>query len=444
MQNSRGSAISIPLRATAVVTPVPRCTLPGASSLETEGAEQEGRSHILDPLGPAREILQPIRPRLAPAETFGPRWARTFTIDYVRTRSILSIFCLVAGACGGSSSGTVLVGAAGPYSERTGDMTRKGVELAVAEINAAGGAGGRRIELVERDDSGSGRRAAAVAQEFVANPSIVGVVGHVTSGAMVAAAKVYDGNLAAIGTATTSPQLTGISPWVFRVSSSDSINGTVIARFANALGRKRAAIIYENDSYGRGLAAAFRQTFKGQIVSIDPITADLPDPEPYISYYKKAEPDIVFAVGLEVSGLTLLREARRQQLAADFVGGDGWVGVVSDTALAEGVYVGTIFTAEDPRPEVQKFVAAFRERYGFTPDMDAATGYDAMHVMALAIANAGSDRAAIRRYLASFTEKNAYHGVTGVVRFGGDGDPVEAPYRVTRIHQGAFVLANRN
>jgi branched-chain amino acid transport system substrate-binding protein len=116
-------------------------------------------------------------------------------------------------------------------------MTRKGVELAVAEINASGGAGGRKIELVERDDSGSGKRAAAIAQEFVANPSIVGVVGHVTSGAMVAAAKVYDGNLAAIGTATTSPQLTGISPWVFRVSSSDSINGSVIARFANALAR---------------------------------------------------------------------------------------------------------------------------------------------------------------------------------------------------------------
>jgi len=320
-------------------------------------------------------------------------------------------------------------------------MTRKGVELAVAEINAAGGVRGRKIELVERDDSGSGKRAAVIAEEFVANPGVVGVVGHVTSGAMVAAAKVYDGNLAAIGTATTSPQLTGISPWVFRVSSSDSINGSVIARFANALGRKRAAIIYENDSYGRGLAAAFRQTFRGEIVSIDPITADLADAEPYISYYKQIAPDIVFAVGLEGSGLKLLREAQRQRLAADFVGGDGWVGIIADSALAEGAYVGTTFTAEDPRPEVQKFVTAFRERYGATPDMDAATGYDAMHVMARAIEGAGTGRAAIRRYLTTFNAENAYHGVTGVVRFGADGDPVEAPYRITRVHDGVFVLA---
>jgi branched-chain amino acid transport system substrate-binding protein len=359
----------------------------------------------------------------------------------VRIRSILSVCCLAVGACGGGSNGSIFVGAAGPYSERTGDMTRKGIELAVAEINAAGGVRGRKIELVERDDSGSGKRAAAIAEEFVANPQVVGVVGHVTSGAMVAAAKVYDGNLAAIGTATTSPQLTGISSWVFRVSSSDSINGTVIARFANALGRKRAAIIYENDSYGRGLAAAFRQTFRGAIVSMDPITADITDAEPYVSYYKQVAPDIVFAVGLEVSGLKILREARRQKLAADFVGGDGWVGIISDSALAEGTYVGTTFTAEDPRPEVRKFVETFRERYGTTPDMDAATGYDAMQVMARAIEGAGTDRAAIRRYLASLDAANAYHGVTGVVRFGPDGDPVEAPYKVTRIHDGAFVLA---
>ena len=321
-------------------------------------------------------------------------------------------------------------------------MTKKGIELAVAEINAAGGAGGRRIELMERDDSASGKRAAAIAEEFVANPAVVGVVGHVTSGAMVAAAKVYDGNLAAIGTATTSPELTGISPWVFRVSSSDSINGTVIARFATALGRKRAAIIYENDSYGRGLASAFRQTFRGEIVSMDPITADLSDAEPYISYYKQSTPDIIFAVGLERSGLTLLREAHRQHLATEFIGGDGWVGVVADTTLAEGVYVGTTFTAQDPRPEVRKFVAAFHERFGDTPNMDAATGYDAMHVMALAIAGAGTDRAAIRRYLASFTSENAHHGVTGVIRFGPDGDPVDAPYKVTQIHNGIFALAN--
>lgn len=351
------------------------------------------------------------------------------------------LLCL--SACGGGSKGPIIVGAAGPYSEYSGEMTKKGAEIAVAEINAAGGVRGRKIELLERDDSASGRRAAVVAQELVANPAVVGVVGHVTSGAMVAAAKVYDGNLAAIGTSTTSPQVTGISPWVFRISSSDSINGEVIARFANSLGRKHAAIIYENDSYGRGLAQSFRRTFTGQIVSADPISAALSDAEPYISYYKTRGVDLVVGIGLEGSALVLLREAQRQNFDVDFVGGDGWAGISGDTAIAEGVYVGSVFTAQDPRPEVQHFVSAFRERYGVTPDGHAATGYDAMHVMARAISAAGTDRAAIRRYLASISSADAYHGLTGVIRFGPGGDPVDSPYRVMRIQSGSFMLAGR-
>ena len=66
--------------------------------------------------------------------------------------------------------------------------------------------------------------------------------------------------------------LTGISPWAFRVIPSDSANGLTIAQFANKLGRKRAAVLYENNPYGRGLADNFRRSFAGQIISIDPIS----------------------------------------------------------------------------------------------------------------------------------------------------------------------------
>jgi branched-chain amino acid transport system substrate-binding protein len=322
-------------------------------------------------------------------------------------------------------------------------MALKGIQLALTQINDSALVRGRRLELLPMDDSASGSRAAVVARRFVENADVVGVVGHVTSGAMVAAAKVYDGNIAAIATSATSPELTGISPWVFRVSSSDAINGGELARFASRLGHRRAAIIYENDSYGRGLADAFRRAFNGEIVSMDPIDVDLVDAEPYITHYKRRAPDIVFVVSRDASGFALLREARRQRLGVDFIGGDGWNGVVTDTALAEGVYIGTTFVPDDPRPHVRRFVREFRARYGVTPDMDAAAGYDAMRLMASAIAAAGPSRSAIRRHLASLHDGTPHQGLTGRIRFGKDGDPVETPYRVARASRGSLHLADQ-
>lgn len=320
-------------------------------------------------------------------------------------------------------------------------MNKKGIGMAVAEVNDSGGVRGQRVQLLERDDAGDGARAATIAQEFVSNPAVVGVVGHVTSGAMVAAAKVYDeGHLPAIATSATSPDLTAISPWVFRVITSDSSNGATIARFAAATGHKRAAVLYENDSYGRGLADSFRRAFPGTILSMDPISADITNAEPYIAYYKTRAPDIVFVVGVQNSGLTILREARREGFNVDFVGGDGWTGIVADTALAEGAYVGTAFTVEDPRPEVHRFVTAFEARYHVMPDAYAALGYDAARAMLRAIQSVGPDRAAVRRYLATLTDVTAYHGVTGVVRFRPDGDPATSSYRMTRVHHGSFEL----
>ena len=341
-------------------------------------------------------------------------------------------------ACG-TEGGTVSIGAAGPWNEGFGAMNKRGIDLAIAEINARGLAGeGRTLQLVARDDKGEGSTAAAVAQEFVQNKEIVAVVGHVSSGAMMAAAKVYDGNLPAVATTATSPNLTGISPWAFRVISSDSTNGLDMARFAARLGRRRAAVLYENDSYGRGLADAFRRNFEGEIVSLDPVSSETEDFEPYVAHYQRVRPDVVFVASTEGTGIGLLREAKRQGLDAAFLGGDGWTGVVADTAASEGAYVGAPFSAEDPRPEAQRFVEAFRKRYNRVPDGNAAMGYDATMVLAHAIAAVGPDREQIRDWLASRTAETAVPGVTGPIRFQASGDPIGKALTMTRVQRGVL------
>jgi branched-chain amino acid transport system substrate-binding protein len=358
---------------------------------------------------------------------------------------LLAIGVAAAAACArvrAGGEGEIVLGAAGPWNEGYGAMNKRGMELAVAEINAAGGVGGRPLRLRDRNDEGKGETAATIAQEFVADPRVIAVVGHVNSSAMVAAARVYDGNLVSVATTATSPDLSGISPWVFRVISSDSANGLALARFASGLGRKRAAILYENNAYGRGLTESFRRNFGGDVVSVDPISEDTRDFEPYVAFLAQRRPDVVFVAGTERSGIALLREARRQRLRADFVGGDGWTGIVDDTAAAEGAYVAAPFTAEDPRPEARRFVAAFRRRYdGLSPDGNAALAYDATKLLARAITERGADRAAVRAYLASLAHGAGYAGVTGVIKFEPSGDPMGRGIVLTRVQRGALTVA---
>lgn len=355
------------------------------------------------------------------------------------SRPLRLLLLALIGACSHASSSTVVLGAAGPWNEAYGKANQNGIQLALDEINASPAWSGNRLQIEFQNDSGSGARASAIAQGFVNDPRIVAVVGHVNSGAMVSAAHVYDKHLAAIATTATSPSLTGVSPWTFRVIPSDSANGMTIARFANKLGRKRAAVLYENNAYGRGLADNFRRSFAGQLIAFDPIAegADQ-DFDAFVSWYKREKPDLVFVASTDASGLSFLKEARRQHLDADLVGGDGWQ-TLAPNALAEGIYVGAPFTAQDPRPEVQTFVAAYRRKYNETPDGNAALAYDVTKLLAHAVERVGGDRVKIRDYLANLAD-GEFHGVTGKIRFRADGDPVDKGIVMTRVIHGAMVV----
>src|SRR5688500_2940693 len=247
-------------------------------------------------------------------------------------------------ACGETGE-TYTIASVSPWNEAYGLMSRQGAELAVETINRRGGINSRRLTLLQLDDEGTGAKAAAVAQELVGIDTVIAIVGHANSSATVAAARIYDGQIAAVSPSASSPEITGLSSWLFRVIASDSANGRDLARFATALGHEKAAVLYENNSYGRGLADSFRRAFRGKITALEPVAVDGKEVEPYLAYLRLHNPGLIVAAGSEGSGLEILREARRQGLGADFLGGDGWTGITSDTVAAEGAYVATPFTA---------------------------------------------------------------------------------------------------
>lgn len=351
----------------------------------------------------------------------------------------LNIVVLVTALACSRGAEPVYIGAAGPWNEAFGRMNQRGIQLALDEINARGGVAGRPLRVIERDDEGDGARAATIASEFVANRAVVGVVGHVTSGAMMAAASIYDQGLPAIATTASSPDLSGISRWTFRVIASDSANGITMARFAVSRGFQHTAILYENNSYGRGLASAFAGGYAGEIVSYDPIPSDgKTSVEPFISYVRTRGADLVFVAGTDASGRSVLREARRQGLQVAFMGGDGWTPIATDTALAEGAWVGAPFSASDPRAEAQQFVRAFVARFHEEPDGNAALAYDATMLLARAIEQGGASRARVREWLAGLAGGTPHAGATGAIAFQPDGDVRGRGVVMTRIRGGSL------
>lgn len=136
------------------------------------------------------------------------------------SKAVSSLALLALAACGGLKEPYV-VGAAGPWKQGYGLQNLQGVQLAAEEINKAGGINGHPFQVVTRDDEGDGTVAAKVAQEFVRNRKISVVIGHVNSSGMLSAARVYDGELAAVATSATSP----ISP-AYRAGSSGSSRAT--------------------------------------------------------------------------------------------------------------------------------------------------------------------------------------------------------------------------
>ncbi len=360
-------------------------------------------------------------------------------------KAIKALVFLALAGCAGKTEPFV-VGVAGPWKEGYGLQNLQGIQLAVDEINEAGGINGRPLHVIDRDDTGNGSQAATIAQEFVSNPAVSAVIGHVNSSGMLSAAPIYHGRLVAVATSATSPDLTGISSWVFRIISSDSLNGIALAEFASRMrdksGPPTAAILYENHSYGRGLADSFRRSFRGEIVSIDPINADISTVEPYITYLRTKKPRVVFVAGRVPSALKILREAQRQGFDATFIGGDGWQGVIADTATSEGAYIGMSFTREDPTPAARAFVAAFRRKFNVDPEAHAALAYDATKLVAQALREVGGDRRAVRDYLRSLTEETAVAGVTGRAYFEETGDPVGIRFRVGLVQNGRLKVAD--
>jgi branched-chain amino acid transport system substrate-binding protein len=293
----------------------------------------------------------------------------------------------------------ILVGVPAPY---TGAMawgaeeTERGVEMAVAHLNAAGGVLGQRIRIIKADDFCDADQAVAAADKLVADRVDV-VLGHQCSGAAIPASKVYaEAGILMMTEGATNPLLTeqGLSN-VFRIVGRDDEQGPMVGNYlADHWGDSNIAILHDGEAYGRGLAQEIKETLNAHGISesmfqrIDPGLVDYFD---VVEKTQANEIDVLYYAGYQREAALLVRQLRSRGSGLQFISGDGVT--TEDYGLIAGDAAdGTLFTAYSEAqdfPEAGSVVAAFRAE-NLEPRGTTLLAYAALQAWAQAVEQAGT------------------------------------------------------
>ena len=352
---------------------------------------------------------------------------------------------------GSTAEGAFKIGAIGPLTGGAasyGQNTKNGAELAVEEINAMGGV---QFELNFQDD------------EHDAEKSVNAYNNLKDWGAQILMGCVTSTPCTAVVEKTSADNMFQLTPSgssveaiahenAFRLCFSDPNQGLASAQYIgeHKLASKVAVIYNSSDVYSTGIYNKFVTESKNQpfdVVCAEAFTEDSKtDFSVQLQKAKDSGAELVFLPIYYDAAALILQQANSMGFSTTWFGCDGLDGLLGvknfDTKLAEGVMLLTPFAADAKDEMTQKFVKAYKEKYGETPTQFAADGYDAMYVIKAAIEKSGvtADKSvsdiceALKKAMTEIT----VDGLTGTgITWSADGEPSKAP-KAVKIENGAY------
>lgn len=360
----------------------------------------------------------------------------------------VSIIAVTAAGCGKKDGGgdVFTIGGSGPLTGSAasyGISAKQGAELAVKEINDAGGVNGMKLSLNFLDDEAKAQPAIA-AYNKVMDEGAGAILGAVTSDSMLAITELT--NEDKILQVTPSASVLEATKYdnSFRVCFTDPLQGVTMADYAvETLGYKKLAVLYNvADTYSKGAAEAFIEEAEkkgAQIVAEESFITDDVDFNTQLTTIKGAGADALFLPIYYQDVAYIMNQAKAQGLTLPLLGSDGWDGVLNqleDPSLANGAIFLSSFASSDPAENVQAFLEAYKEKYDADPDQFAADGYDGVYIIKAALEKAGSTDS--KDLIAAMTEIEV-DGVTGKMTFTPEGEPNKAT-KFIEIVDGKYQL----
>jgi len=311
---------------------------------------------------------------------------------------------LVAGCKKSGSRGNAEEIVVGEFASLTGgtasfgQSSHKGTQMAIDEINAAGGLLGKKVKLITEDDQSKAGEPATVVRKLISRDGIVALLGEVASSRSLEAAPIAQQNkIPMISPSSTNPKVTEVGDYIFRICFIDPFQGTVLAKFALTKGWKNVAILTDvKQDYSVGLSQFFKKYLTangGTVVSEQSYSSGDKDFKAQLTSIAGSNPQAILVSGYYNEAGLIASQARELGLNVPLLGGDGWdspsLVEVAGTAM-EGNFFSNHFSVEDQSPVVQDFIARFRAKYHEEPDAMAALGYDSAMILANAVKKAGT------------------------------------------------------
>ena len=348
---------------------------------------------------------------------------------------------------------TYTIGGIGPLSGDNaiyGQAVKNAAEMAVKEINEAGGVNGYQLSFKMEDDESDNEKAVN-AYNSLKDWGMKLLMGTVTSGACTAVvAKSYEDNMFQLTPSASAVDSIAYDN-AFRVCFSDPNQGSASATYIGTKGlAQKVAIIYNSsDIYSSGIyetfvAEAANQSF--EIVAEEAFTTESStDFSVQLQKAKDAGAELVFLPIYYQAASLILKQADTMGYDPLFFGCDGLDGLLSvknfDTTLAEGVMLLTPFVADNQDDATTKFVEAYKSAYGDTPNQFAADAYDAIYTIKVALEKSGvtpdTSVSEICEAMKTAMTQITIDGVTGSITWTADGEPTKTPKAMV-IVDGAY------